>query len=101
MLSFVHPPGSVAPLPSVSHSSLASQWEEPPVAFVRLLVGRISLGGAVAAAAAAAAQAGDDSAAGQAKAVLKALRALLKGDAAAAAEVRRQAVVAGSCRRQS
>jgi hypothetical protein len=57
------------------------------VAFVRLLVGRISLGSAVAAAAAAAAEAGDDSAAGQAKAVLRQLRSLLKGDAAATAEV--------------
>jgi hypothetical protein len=87
VLSFVHAPGTPQPLPSCSHSSLASQWEEPPVAFVRLLVGRISLGSAVAAAAAAVRDAGDDSAAAQAKAVLKQLRLLLKGDAAAA-EVR-------------
>jgi hypothetical protein len=83
----VHPPGTPQPLPSCSHSSLASQWEEPSIAFVRLLVGRISLGSAVAAAAAAAGEAGDDSAAGQAKAVLKQLRMLLKGDAVATAEV--------------
>jgi hypothetical protein len=57
------------------------------VAFVRLLVGRISLGSAVAAAVAAARDAGDDSAAAQAKTVLKQLRLLLKGDAAATAEV--------------
>jgi hypothetical protein len=68
------------------------------VAFVRLLVGRISLGSVVAAAAAAARDAGDDSAAAQAKTVLKQLRLLLKGDAAATAEVRWLAAGCNMCK---
>lgn len=55
MVSFVQPPGRPHSLPAVTHTELYSKYEEPCVAFVRLVVSDISLGPAAAAAAATAA----------------------------------------------
>jgi hypothetical protein len=99
VLSFVHPPGRPHVLPSATHTDEASLWEEPCLAFVRLVVSRVSLGPAAAAAAAAAvapaaaaaaeAAAGGSSSGGGvrkgSKEVLRRMAGLLKGDPAAVA----------------
>lgn len=49
MLSFVHRPGFPHSLPSATHTDEASLWEEPCLAFVRLVVATVNLGPAAAA----------------------------------------------------
>ena len=97
MLSFVHAPGVPHALPSATHTDEASLWEEPCLAFVRLVVSRVSLGpaaaavgpAAAAAADAAAAAAGGSSGGGgssvrqRSKDILRRMAGLLKGEAAA------------------
>jgi hypothetical protein len=93
VLSFVHLPGQPHALPSVTHTDIASLWEEPCLAFVRLVVSRVSLGPAASAAATAVGEGGGCSSSSSrdrrkaSKVVLKRLTGLLKGEPAAA-EVR-------------
>lgn len=85
-MSFLHPAGMPHPLPCCAHSTLASQWEEPPLVFVRLVVGHISLGtaGAGGAGSRGSSDGGRVTTVSHAKSVLKQLRKLLRGDMAAA-----------------
>lgn len=84
IVSFVHPPGTVRWLPWCAHAPLMSQWEEPPIAFVRIVIARVNMG--TAAAVPAHATAGGATA--RSKAVLRRLRAQLRGSAAAVDVVR-------------
>lgn len=97
MLSFVHAPGVPHALPSATHTDIASLWEEPCLALVRLVVSTVNLGPAAAATQSArlSGLAGGSSSVGSAaaagggrrkgsKVVLRRLTGLLKGDAAAA-----------------
>lgn len=86
VISFVHDAGDHHLLPSSSHSSSSSQWEEPALAFVRLVVSQIRLGSAAAAAALQGGSSGSSSCLQQSKAIVLRLRSLLRGDAAAAEE---------------
>lgn len=97
MLSFVHAPGVPHALPSATHTDEASLWEEPCLAFVRLVVSRVALGPAAAAVEPAAAAAADAAAAAavgssggggssvrqHSKDILRRMAGLLKGEAAA------------------
>lgn len=83
VLSFVHPPGCPHTLPSATHTDIASMWEEPCLAFVRLVVSTVDLGPAAATAAAMAADGSSDAVSSRSsKAVLQRLTGLLRGDAA-------------------
>lgn len=106
VLSFVHAPGVPHALPSATHTDVSSLWEEPCLAFVRLVVSTVNLGPAAAAATqsarlsgpaggsssgggggSSAAAAGGSGGGGRrkgSKVVLRRLTGLLKGDAAAA-----------------
>jgi hypothetical protein len=96
VLSFVHRPGFPHSLPSATHTDEASLWEEPCLAFVRLVVSTVKLGPAAAAAtggsSAAAADEGSGGGGGSgggrgsaggrkgSKAVLRRMAGLLQGD---------------------
>ena len=89
----MQPPGRPHTLPSATHTDEASLWEEPCLAFVRLVVSRVSLGPAAAAAVTPAAAAAEAAAGGSSgssggvrqdsKEVLRRMAGLLKGDPAA------------------
>ena len=59
-----------------THSTFSSQWEEPPLAFIRLVVSKVGLGSA-----AVTAVGSSSSSAQRSKVILKRLRSLLRGDA--------------------
>jgi len=83
VLSFVHPPGRPHALPSATHTDIASMWEEPCLAFVRLVVSSVDLGPAAAMTAAVAADGSSDAVSSRSsKAVLQRLTGLLRGDTA-------------------
>jgi hypothetical protein len=93
VLSFVHAPGVPHALPSATHTDVASLWEEPCLAFVRLVVSQVNLGPAAAAtltgrlsgpAGAGSSSSGGGGGRKGSKVVLRRLTGLLKGDAAAA-----------------
>lgn len=69
----MHPPDAPQPLPSVTHTTLSSQWEEPALAFVRVVVKSVDLGSAAAAAGTA-----GGSTVHHSKLVLRRMKSLLK-----------------------
>eukprot|EP00879_Flechtneria_rotunda_P021224 GHRR01022357.1.p1 GENE.GHRR01022357.1~~GHRR01022357.1.p1 ORF type:complete len:1088 (+),score=434.44 GHRR01022357.1:237-3500(+) len=81
VLSFVHPAGQPHPLPSATHTPVASLWEEPAIAFIRLVVSTVNLGHATAVTAATAGPSGSSGSRAAGRAVLQYVAMLLKADA--------------------